>query len=441
MDDCDIIFLNSPIYADNYNDGEQYLPPLGQGYIVTQLNNNGIKAMLIDCVYKRMSISDIVLLINDGTFNNVGMNVFSVNLKIIKRIIEGVNRKINWFFGGKAMGSLWKYMLSWNWKCNSVTYTIGECDLLYLPLLLNKCVEKPIFQKGNQKVYEIDKYSNYFPSNLDECKLDRKLFVGREIINHYGRLESCLVASRGCIYNCAFCGGAVYANPNSYSRSRSENSIIGEINEINKLNNNVESIRILDDLFLKNKEGILHAIDIFNHFPNMHWRAMAHVSSLKHNTELFKSLRNSGCDELFIGIESGSSVIRKKIRKLGTVEDVCYVISELLKSGIDVKGYFICGFPNETMQQMKDTVDLAYLLKKISSITEGDFRATAFQFRPYHGTELYDQLKNTGLSIGDYSICDGTSSKKQYSFILNNYSFADEVFVKDCIRKICEENT
>lgn len=37
MNDIEIVFLNTPIYKQSVNDGEHYLSPLGQGYIVTQL--------------------------------------------------------------------------------------------------------------------------------------------------------------------------------------------------------------------------------------------------------------------------------------------------------------------------------------------------------------------------------------------------------------------
>ena len=438
MNDIEIVFLNTPIYRQSVNDGEDYLPPLGQGYIVTQLIKNGINARLVDCVNERMGIEEVVALINNGLFFNVALNVFSVNLEIVKNIVEKTNRRVNWYFGGKAMEHLWKDMLHWNWKDNDVTYTIGECDTIYTDLLLKKCVEQPIYQKANQSVYRVDKYSVYYPQNLDKYILDRRLFKDRAILNHYGRVETCLIASRGCIYNCAFCGGGRYANANSDVRVRSSESIIGEIRDITSVNPQIRSIRILDDLFLKNRYSILQAIEMFDCFHKIHWRGMAHINSFIKNMDLLENLKNSGCDELFIGIESGSPEIRKMIHKVGAVEDVINVISGLLKVGIDVKGYFICGFPHESELQIIETVRLAKRLKKISQSSIGNFRTTAFQFRPYHGTELYDQLISEGKLIREYSVDNCTSSKKQYSFIVDNYSAVDELFLKECIREICE---
>ena len=440
MNDCEIIFLNSPIYINSTDDGEDYLPPLGQGYIVSQLMKDGVRVELIDCVDERMGIDEVVQLINESTVPNVASNIFSVNFKIIKSIVEGVERKVNWFFGGKAVKYLWKSMLDWEWKGNKVVYTIGECDVLYTDLLLNTCKEAPFYEKENQMVYMIDKSSIYYPRKLDEYILDRELFKSRAILNHYGKWEQCLIGSRECMYNCAFCGGSRYANANTTVRTRSSESIIREVKEIIGLDHRIESIRILDDLFLTNRQNILQAIKIFNNFSNVNWRGMAHVKSLLNTKDLFEKLRDSGCDELFIGIESGCSVIRERIHKDATVEEVIEVIKGLLEVGIDVKGYFVCGFPDETESQIMETVQLANKIKEIAQGVTGNFRATAFQFRPYHGTEMYDCLYKEGKIIDGYQNVKNSSSKMQYSFVAENYSDVDDLFLKKSIDTIVRGN-
>lgn len=111
-------------------------------------------------------------------------------------------------------------------------------------------------------------------------------------------------------------------------------------------------LRLLDDLFLADRQHIEDAIDIFRHFL-VHWRAMAHVKSLLPNADLLSALKDSGCIELFIGIESGSSEIREFINKIGTVNEIKQTVKEPLDAIINVKGYFMYGFPEETLEQMK----------------------------------------------------------------------------------------
>lgn len=436
LNECKIVFFNSPIYEYSINDKEDYLPPLGQGYIVTHLKKEGINAAIVDCVHEHIGVKETVSIINEGNFPCVAFNVFSINVKVVEKIVLGTKRTVKWFLGGKALEFLWPSMLHWNWKNNEVIYTIGECDIIYVDLILNRCKEKPIYYQNNQYVYCVDKYSVYYPKDLNSIFLDRNLFRDRFVINHYGKLEYPLIASRGCVYNCAFCGGARYANANTTVRERSFDSIVAEIKEIIDINHRVQSIRMLDDLFLQNRHSLLQAIKVFNSFPNIYWRCMAHVRSLKHHDDLFEKLRESGCDELFIGIESGSLQIREMIHKEGAIEDVKWVVSNLLKEGIDVKGYFICGFPGETGEQMQETVFLADELKHMSKEFVGNFRAVAFQFRPYHGTELYDRLVEKGRVVDGYHFECNSSTKIQCSFVAENYSDADELFLKQCIQKI-----
>lgn len=434
----DIVFFNSPIYRVSTDDGEDYLPPLGQGYIVSNLLRQGIRACIIDCVQDRLGIEEISDLINNSKVLNVAFNVFSINMDLLNSIVEKVKRKVNFYIGGKAVEYIWREMSTWNWGEKRVVYMIGECDWIYYDILQGKSKEAPIYSCNNQKAYLVTPKSVYYPNDLNKCILDRSLFKNRYIQNHYGRFEGCIITSRGCWYNCAFCGGSRYANPELTVRTSSEASIIREINNLLVIDPEINSIRILDDLFLKDRKSILKAVAIFKKFPNIHWRCMAHINTFKNTKDLLIPLKQCGCDEIFIGIESGSQVIRERIHKLGSVEEILSICEEILSAGIDIKGYFICGFPHETKNQMDETVYLAHRLKQMSYNKRGKFRATAFQFRPYHGTEIYDKLIKEEIKMGDFEIGNNTSSKKQYSFVAGNFSEVEDEYIKKCINNIVE---
>ena len=154
----------------------------------------------------------------------------------------------------------------------------------------------------------------------------------------------------------------------------------------------------LDDLFLRNGKSIDMTNNIFLKFPHLSWRGMVHVLSLAKDVEKVKKLRRGRCRELFIGIESGSESVRRKINKLGTIDDIITVSKAILESGIDLKGYFIYGFPGETKEDFQKTYELASKIKEISTNTTGTFRTSVFQFRPYHGTQLYNEIvKSKGI--------------------------------------------
>ena len=73
-------------------------------------------------------------------------------------------------------------------------------------------------------------------------------------------------------------------------------------------------------------------------------------------------------------------------------------------------------------------------IARISDSTPGNFRTSVFQFRPYHGTELYNEImKNDGIIHGceeskELNIIKG---RKQFNFNFGNYSnTSDEILEK-----------
>lgn len=71
-------------------------------------------------------------------------------------------------------------------------------------------------------------------------------------------------------------------------------------------------------------------------------------------------------------------------------------------------------------RRFSKTYELASKIKEISLKTPGTFRTSVFQFRPYHGTQLYNEIvKSTGIIHG----CEFNKSISQFeedhSSILN----------------------
>ena len=231
---------------------------------------------------------------------------------------------------------------------------------------MGKCEQKPEIIQGNKYVYRVNVNSIYFPNDISNIFLNRK-YLGNELItNHYGEKEVAIITSRGCAFDCAFCGGAKSLNKDVRTRIRTEESVIKELGYIVNSYPDVQSVRILDDLFLRNAKSIDMANNIFSQFPKLSWRGMVHVLSLVNAIDKIRELQVGNCKELFIGIESGSESIRKKINKLGQPDDIIKVSQEILRCGIDLKGYFIYGFPQETKEDFQKTYELASKLKAIS---------------------------------------------------------------------------
>lgn len=434
------ILLNSPIFCNSTTEQEQYLSPWGLGYIATYLDKANVDVEMLDCVKKQLSVDEIVQYINNNKPDYVGINIFTQNYDIVKHIIENIITSCECFIGGQVVKCIYQDLLSWNTK-NPFNIVIGDGEFILPAIVTGKCIEAPILTEKNKKVYRVDRNSIYYPKDISNISLNRKFLPDEIVFNHYGQKEGAIITSRGCAFDCAFCGGANSLNKDVTIRIRSEESVIQEIGELVSIYPDIQSIRILDDLFLRNGRSIDMAYRVFSHFPKIKWRGMVHVKSLVNELDKISILRKSNCEELFMGIESGSNKIRKKINKLGTTDEVINVATAILSGGIDLKGYFIYGFPKETEEDYQETYSLAKRLKKISNTTEGNFRTSVFQFRPYQGTQLYDEIiQDTGI-IKEAKINQEISRFKgrtQFNFTFGNYSSTSDEILNSYIIKTQE---
>ena len=424
----EFLLINSPIFWGSKTEDDDYLSPLGQGYIATQLDKAGIEVELLDSVKRMMSVEDILRHIKSTKPRYIGLNIFTQNYSIVKHIVENASFDGHFFIGGQAVKFMYDDIMTWNSK-NEFDIIIGEGEYIIPALCKKECQEQPIKVEGNRCVYQVTKDSKYFPADISCEGLNRRFLPDELTINHYGEKEAAIITSRGCMYDCAFCGGSRSLNKDVVPRMRDEISIVSEIKDIVQMYPELLSIRILDDLFLRNRASFDLAIRVFQQFKEIHWRGMAHILSLKGSIDKLRDLYDSGCRELFIGIEAGAPRVRKQINKLGTRDDIVSVVHHVLEQGIDVKGYFIYGFPDETEEDYCATLDLAKELKLISLKTKGNFRTSVFQFRPYHGTKLYNDLIAKYGKIDECEPNECISSaigRSQFNFSSGNYSATTE---------------
>ena len=114
----------------------------------------------------------------------------------------------------------------------------------------------------------------------------------------------------------------------------------------------------------------------------------------------------------------------------------------MLDVGINVKGYFMYGLPNENELDFNKTYDLAKELAEYSVKSEGKFRTSVFQFRPYHGTKLYNDicLNKDQLNMKKQTRLNNVIGRDEFNFYTKNFSDADDQILIDFIIKTHELN-
>jgi anaerobic magnesium-protoporphyrin IX monomethyl ester cyclase len=442
----DILLINSPLFKETKTDhkSDDYLPPIGLGYIATNLALNGINCRLIDAVSENISFVDLLQELENIQPLFIGINIFSTNFSITKEIIESVSFETTFIIGGNAVQFLYQDIFTFN-TANDIFTVIGDGELITVDIIKSELKEEPILEQEKRYLYKVDNNSKYFPKDISNIELNRSFFTNEPVKNKvYNFIEASIITSRGCIYNCAFCGAARKLNKDNDVREKNTQSIIDEINSLESIYPNLKSIRILDDLFLKNNQYIEKASNIFLQKPNLKWRAMAHTMSFsKSSQDDINQLYKSGCYELSIGIESGSEKILKMIHKPNQISNILRTFEKIFQSGINVKGYFIYGFPNENIDDAQQTFSLASQIKDLANKHNVNFRTSVFQFRPYHGTELYNYLLEENLllqNISENTILSETIGRTQFNFSSGNYSNISQAKINHFITKTINLN-
>ena len=187
-----------------------------------------------------------------------------------------------------------------------------------------------------------------------------------------------MLSSRGCPYNCAFCMQVL----GKKVRRRSAQSILREIDYAVE-NYGAHTFNFADEIFLFDDQQTRNILRLFieRDLPKrIRWSALTRANLV--NPELVSLAKKAGCFRLEMGVESGDDRILKAIGKGITVEQVRQSVETIKKMGISLGTYYILGHPNETIETLRKTVDLAVNLNT-------DMIAVGLMV-PYPGTRIFD---------------------------------------------------
>jgi anaerobic magnesium-protoporphyrin IX monomethyl ester cyclase len=204
-----------------------------------------------------------------------------------------------------------------------------------------------------------------------------------------------LYTSRGCPQQCTFC----YNNSINKRRWRSFSAdrTISDIHELLKVFPDIRHFQFWDDDFFTNpKRARRIAEGLTRISPAITWSALgAHVREVdRMDTDYLRSLQESGCKEMLIGVESGSEKVLKLIKKNFKLEELFRVNQKLQKFGITPTYTFISGVPGEDDTDIKKSIAVMFKLKRDNpDIILGNMKPVI----SYPGTALYRKALELGF--------------------------------------------
>lgn len=200
--------------------------------------------------------------------------------------------------------------------------------------------------------------------------------------------------SRGCPFNCGFCCSASLRRRKwrAMSVGRSLQAIIEPIKKFN-----LNGIWIRDDEFYIDRDRASKICDgILKENLNINWYTSGTRVDVfnKASDDQTALLKKSGAYVLKYGAESGSNRILKLINKGIVVEDTLKANLKAKKHGITPAFSLMVGFPTQTFEEIDQTIDLMFKLKKDNPAAQFEAIAT---YTALPGTPMYDVAVQNGL--------------------------------------------
>jgi radical SAM superfamily enzyme YgiQ (UPF0313 family) len=208
-----------------------------------------------------------------------------------------------------------------------------------------------------------------------------------------------LYTTLGCPYHCSFCciqapfksgerAGGVKESTNSY-RYWDPATVLRQIDVlVNEYG--VRNLKIADEMFVLNRKHVLGICDlILSRGYDLNIWAYTRVDTIKDG--MLDKLKAAGVNWLAFGIESGADRVRDNVEKSFDQQEVYDVLRRVHDAGINVIGNYIFGLPEDDLETMQATLDLALDLRC-------EF-ANFYSAMAYPGSPLYTRAVRQGVPL------------------------------------------
>lgn len=212
---------------------------------------------------------------------------------------------------------------------------------------------------------------------------DGMLHPDRSLINLHdyrysieGVPATTVMTTRGCPYKCGFC-----CKVNKQVKIYPAEFVLEELRDLH-FNHGFNAFMFFDDIFVLNKkraETILKEIKKWNIIFRCFVRADI---ALRHGKEFFELMKEAGCREVGLGVESGSDKILRVINKGEGSHEIKAGIKLIRSAGIKVKGFLVVGLPSESKETIQETINF------LEETEIDDIDISLYQ--PYKRTAIFD---------------------------------------------------
>jgi anaerobic magnesium-protoporphyrin IX monomethyl ester cyclase len=393
------ITLVNPPYPPSVHSHPPFIP-LGIAYLGAVAEKEGHQVTVIDCQAEKLSYDNFRSRIAQISSDVIGVTATTLLYKSAMKLItiaKEVQPTAVTMLGG-SHGTFWdENALNEYPALDIVVRREGEQTLIEI---LEKLESQSnlsnvlgiTYRDGDKTVRNEDRP---FIEDLDSLPFPAHHLLPLEKLKHNGKLLVPLVSSRGCVFWCDFCS-TVRMFGRGY-RMRSPKNVVDEMQYVHeKLG--VDQVTFYDDAFSVDRNRVVKICEeLHSRKLKIMWDCGTRVDMV--DRELMQIMKDAGCIAVWLGVESGSEAMLGAMNKSIKLDQTRKAYKTAQKVGLITIANVVLGFPGETEQTAKETVQF---LKQLNPDDVGFYIAT-----PYPGTPMYEQvIKNGWLRVTDFNKYD-----------------------------------
>lgn len=328
--------------------------PLGITYLHAFLEKNGVDVVFVDLAGLKECEWDIP---TDGDI--YGITACTPQYPAALHIAEVVKNGGNWVVLGGIHATALPERSLCEGKFDAVVCGEGEHGLMDFINNPREGIIRPELEPN------IDVFPHPNLDAVDEESYRCFAFHDPEIADQPRGIH--LITSRGCYAKCAFCSSPFFWKRRV--RYHSDEYMDGYLGYLRHRGYN--HLYLLDETFVISRKRTRRICALLKKY-GMLWRTSSRADTL--DSDILKIMRDSGCRQIDIGVESGSQRILNLLNKGETVKDISKAVKEAHKLGMDVKASLMVGLPTETQEDVNLTVKFIKEHPEIGSVSLATFQ-------------------------------------------------------------------
>lgn len=388
-----LLLLSPPLHCEKHL-RRSFQPPLNLLYLYSYLQARNVAVMMFDAVSPEAAVAEILALAP----GLVGIPLYYASLNNVFAIVEQVrqqNSAIKFVAGGPCLTMEPQRMMGEGGFDFGVigegeetlfelfTALTGRHDFSDIAGLIFRKNDELVINQRRPPIADLDQLPFLDFSGLDNAyyfDFQKKSGIPETLF---------LNSSRGCSFRCSYCCTPVlWPGP---VRRYSPQRMIDEIKHQLQLFPQAE-IGFCDDSFFSDKRWLDQFLELARPLQ-FRFQCIGRADHL--TPEYIEKLVAAGMTYIAFGVETGNATRQKSLHKHLDLNRLMSTMKELSRFNVKSKCFFMLGFPDENLEEMTETINLAVSLRR-----SGMSYFSIFPVTVYPGTELAEKFPSEKFSIG-----------------------------------------